>query len=78
MDHQCNHGCKHDRLKFCDKCKKVHCLDCGTEWPKQEIITYPVYPYVQPYVTAYPSYPNWIYTSGVGTLVSNVPVGELS
>jgi hypothetical protein len=48
MNHQCSHGCKHERLKFCDKCKKVHCLDCGTEWPKQEVITYPVYPHVSP------------------------------
>jgi hypothetical protein len=26
------HDCTHERLKFCNICKKPYCLDCGTEW----------------------------------------------
>jgi hypothetical protein len=33
MDH-CNHDCKHENVKFCDKCQKVYCKDCGKEWPQ--------------------------------------------
>ena len=28
--HHCE--CKHARIKYCQKCKVPHCLDCGMEW----------------------------------------------
>lgn len=51
MDCKCDHGCKHDRLKFCEKCQKVHCLDCGKEWPQYDF-SQPYIPYV-PYIPYY-------------------------
>jgi len=32
--HHCT--CKHERLRFCDKCKVPHCLDCGKEWVEHQ------------------------------------------
>ena len=55
MDH-CNHDCKHENIKYFDKCQKVYCKDCGKEWPQIQIvpcynptITYPgeMLPYFQ-------------------------------
>lgn len=62
MKHKCDHGCKHENVKYCEKCGKVHCLKCGMEWPQQEFKYYPpVYvptiwsepyiPYTQPFYT---------------------------
>lgn len=31
MTHNCDHGCKHENVKYCDKCQKVYCKDCGKE-----------------------------------------------
>jgi hypothetical protein len=59
--HKCDHGCKHKRVKYCDKCQKCYCLDCGMEWPQQQgstIYTYtvvvPASPSVPWYVPRYP------------------------
>ena len=33
MAHEHHHcSCKHERLRFCEKCRVPHCLDCGKEW----------------------------------------------
>lgn len=28
----CKQECKHTNVKFCSKCLKVYCVDCGREW----------------------------------------------
>jgi hypothetical protein len=30
--HHCKCECKHEHVKYCSKCRKVHCEDCGREW----------------------------------------------
>lgn len=45
--HRCE--CKHERVRYCAKCKVVHCLDCKMEWKEQPTWTYSYgsYPYIQ-------------------------------
>jgi len=50
MKHDCSGECKHNKLKFCVKCQKAYCEECGKEWPEKEYISYPyIYPYTVPY-----------------------------
>lgn len=52
--------CKHEHVKYCDKCQKCYCEDCGMEWPQKGDTTYiPYYP--QPY---YPQWPQFTWTDG--------------
>ena len=60
--HRCE--CKHERVRFCAKCKVVHCLDCKLEWREYPQWSYS-YPYYQPY--SYPYYqPYYTWTSAQG------------
>jgi hypothetical protein len=45
--------CKHEHVKFCPKCLKPYCLECGKEWEEKCYLThYPWYPtYIQPNIT---------------------------
>jgi hypothetical protein len=42
---KCECQCKHESVKYCDKCHKVHCELCGMTWDMQSTVTY-----------AYPNY----------------------
>lgn len=42
MHHHCE--CKHENIKFCKKCQRPYCVDCGQEWYEQSLsYTYPYY-----------------------------------
>ena len=31
--HKCiEQDCKHEKVKYCEKCGKVYCEECGKEW----------------------------------------------
>lgn len=46
--HECEKKeCKHEHLKFCPKCQKLSCVDCGKEL--QEKCTLNHYPNYYPY-----------------------------
>ena len=47
MSHNCKCECKHENVKYCQKCDKVYCLDCSKEWPEQQW----EYPYQWYYTT---------------------------
>ena len=33
MSHKCDEEyCKHETVKYCDKCGKTYCEDCDMEW----------------------------------------------
>ncbi len=36
--HRCE--CKHERVKYCPKCRVCHCLDCKQEWREYPTWTY--------------------------------------
>ena len=49
MSHDCKCECKHKNVNYCKKCNKVHCLDCGKEWPEHSLRQW-----VDPYWWYYP------------------------
>jgi hypothetical protein len=50
--HHCE-DCKHENVKYCPKCKKVYCVDCGREW--EDACTLNHYPNYW-YLCTYPPY----------------------
>ena len=58
MNHNCEHGCKHANVKYCEKCQKCYCLDCGKEWPQYQYqsFLYPQYPFTYPEYTIISGY----------------------
>jgi len=44
-DDNCQHRCEraHKRVKYCAKCRMVHCLDCEMEWTQDSYIY--IYPW---------------------------------
>ena len=45
---KCKCNCEHKKVEYCKECQKVHCKDCGQEWPdlKTETQFIPYYPYI--------------------------------
>ena len=62
--HYCE--CQHDNIRFCKKCQRPYCLDCGREW----YANYHYYTYTYPYYihpTTRPYEITWGTTSGTVT-----------
>jgi len=39
--HECEkRECKHANIKFCPKCLKPYCVDCGKEWEEKCTLTH--------------------------------------
>lgn len=47
LDDVCQHRCecKHGRVKYCPKCRVVHCLDCKQEWAERSYVWYQPWTY---------------------------------
>jgi hypothetical protein len=60
-DHRHACECDHERVRYCTRCKIVHCLDCKQEWVSRPVTIY--WPYSQ---YQYPIYS----LRGVGTALS--------
>ena len=59
--HNCKHQeCKHEKVKFCEICKKVYCEGCGMEWPEKNIEFYPLY-------SLYPTVNPWFWQEIITT-----------
>lgn len=48
--HDCKCECKHKKVRYCSKCQKVHCIDCGKEWHEQTTVWYHPNSYSYTYV----------------------------
>lgn len=44
--HKCE--CKHEHIKYCAKCYKPYCVNCGQEWELPSAYV-PYYPWYEPY-----------------------------
>ena len=60
MAYNHNHECQHGNIKFCKKCQKPYCEECGREWEEKCLLNHNwwyVYPTSVP--TTNPLYPTW-------------------
>jgi hypothetical protein len=69
--HQCDqYTCKHEHVKFCTKCFKPYCEDCGKEWRETEYIYYPNTIW---YGRTYPTLSTLLNGSVSSSTVTNLP-----
>ncbi len=85
MSHNHKHTCEceHENVRYCKRCKVIHCLDCNKEWSEKVTWTYSYTPnYWQLSNKPWYEQPQFIWGNSTGTgagqMAPSVTSGNIS